>query len=85
MNAQQRSNPSARYPLKMILRLVLLGAFGAAVYSVVSSQPGNSRVDTTSAVGTAPAETTVQPASWMPAPSSTASEGNVVDLTYPPY
>jgi hypothetical protein len=83
MKAHQRFHPSpARYPTKMIFNVVLVAALGAAVYSVVSSQTETRRAEPANRVESA-GQSAVRSDSWMPAASSTAPEGNVVDLTYP--
>ena len=84
MNAHKGFHASPpRSPTKMIFNVVLVAALGAAVYSAVSSQTATGRAEPASRVEGSPAQTTIQPAGWMPAASGTALEGNVVDLTYP--
>ena len=83
MNAMQRSNPTSGHPAKTILRIVFVGALAVAVYAAVSSQTKMARVETISQAVASPAQAANQPSDRMPAPSSTATEGNVVDLTYP--
>jgi hypothetical protein len=83
MNATHPSTPTSRHTANSILRAVVVVTLGAAVYSTVSSQLGPMPVDDTIRFIAFPAGASTEPGSGMPAPSSTATEGNVVDLTYP--
>ena len=83
MNEMQRSNPSSRYPVTTTLRIVFVGALAVAVYAAVSSQTRMAPVEAMGQAVASPAQAADQSGARMPAPSSTATEGNVVDLTYP--
>ena len=79
------ANPSSRtsdHGRKAMLRSALIVMLGAALYAAASSQLRTAPDDAIHFV-TVPAAATAEPGSGMPAPSSTATEGNVVDLTYP--
>ena len=83
MNAYEPIRSPSRYPAKSTLNVVVFAALVAAVYSAVSSQTETQRTEPTNRVEINAA--TIRSGAAMPAPSSTASEGNVLDLTYPQY
>jgi hypothetical protein len=82
MNEMQRSNPTSRYPVTATLRIALVTALAVALYAAVTSQTRIAPVEAMGQAVASPAQAD-QAGGRMPAPSSTATEGNVVDLTYP--
>ena len=85
MKSTPHSSEPSRYPVKTIIRVVAVAAVGAVIYSAVFAPPGPATNGTSNPALVGSARAAVQPESWWPAPSSTATEGNVVDLTFPQF
>jgi hypothetical protein len=85
MNVMPKSTESSGYPVKTIVRVVVVAAVGAVIYSAVFSQSRPTATGNSHGGVVASAQAAVQVQAGWPSPSSTATEGNVVDLTFPQF